>query len=279
MNKKMKKTLFAVMWLAIVGVFTVSTLSACSDDDNDNKAGSYVIQKNGVVEPSQQVDMGVFNIDGKNYRLIFAKTNLTARGLAKAESDFGDFFSWAAPEPWCTAYERTATSLSPTAWISGKTDGYTLGNAQYYDGTRYTKYQNENEQLSAEDDAAHNLLGGDWQIPSRAVWQALLDANNQSVKWGKDGEMKMTFIDETGQPGMKISSKSNPDNYIFLPATGRIIEKEFLYVGIQGNYLSSTLGTPYNIWGMGFGEGSAGVFTTCRRMTGCVIRPVRLVAE
>ena len=244
----MKKTLFAVMWLAIAGVFTVSTLSACSDDDNDNKAGSYVIQKNGVVEPSQQVDMGVFNIDGKNYRLIFAKTNLTARGLAKAESDFGDYFSWAAPEPWCTAYERTATSLSPTAWISGKTDGYTLGNAQYYDGTRYTKYQTENEQLSAEDDAAHNLLGGDWQIPSRAVWQALLDANNQSVTWGKDGEMKMTFIDETGKPGMKISSKSNPDNYIFLPATGRIIEKEFLYVGIQGNYLSSTLGTPYNIW-------------------------------
>ena len=264
----MKKTLFAVMWLAIAGVFTVSTLSACSDDDNDNKAGSYVIQKNGVVEPSQQVDMGVFNIDGKNYRLIFAKTNLTARGLAKAESDFGDYFSWAAPEPWCTAYERTATSLSPTAWISGKTDGYTLDNAQYYDGTRYTKYQTENEQLSAEDDAAHNLLGGDWQIPSRAVWQALLDANNQSVTWGKDGEMKMTFIDETGKPGMKISSKSNPDNYIFLPATGRIIEKEFLYVGIQGNYLSSTLGTPYNIWGMGFGEGSAGVFTTCRRMTG-----------
>ena len=275
----MKKNVLLIMWLAFAALFTVSTLSACSDDDNDNKVGSYVVQKNGVVEPSQQVDMGVFNIDGKNYRLIFAKTNLTARGLAKAESDFGDYFSWAAPEPWCTAYERTATSLSPTAWISGKTDGYTLGNSQYYDGTRYTKYQNENEQLSAEDDAAHNLLGGDWQIPSRAVWQALLDANNQSVTWGKDGEMKMTFIDETGKPGMKISSKSNPDNYIFLPATGRIIEKEFLYVGIQGNYLSSTLGTPYNIWGMGFGEGSAGVFTTCRRMTGCVIRPVRLVAE
>ena len=232
MNKKMKKTLFAVMRLAIAGVCTISTLLACSDDDNDNKAGSYVIQKNGVVEPSQQVDMGVFNIDGKNYRLIFAKTNLTARGLAKAESDFGDFFSWAAPEPWCTAYERTATSLSPTAWISGKTDGYTLGNAQYYDGTQYTKYQNENEQLSAEDDAAHNLLGGDWQIPSRAVWQALWDANNISVTWGKDGEMKMTFIDETGKPGMKISSKSNPDNCISLSATGRIIEKEYLYVGI-----------------------------------------------
>ena len=275
----MKKNVLLIMWLAFAALFTVSTLSACSDDDNDNKVGSYVVQKNGVVEPSQQVDMGVFNIDGKNYRLIFAKTNLTARGLAKAESDFGDFFSWAAPEPWCTAYERTATSLSPTAWISGKTDGYTLGNAQYYDGTQYTKYQNENEQLSAEDDAAHNLLGGDWQIPSRAVWQALWDANNISVTWGKDGEMKMTFIDETGKPGMKISSKSNPDNYIFLPATGRIIEKEFLYVGIQGNYLSSTLGTPYNIWGMGFGDGSAGVFTTCRRMTGCVIRPVRLVAE
>ena len=49
----MKKTLFSVMWLAIAGVFTVTTLSACSDDDNENKANSYVIQKNGVVEPSQ----------------------------------------------------------------------------------------------------------------------------------------------------------------------------------------------------------------------------------
>ena len=38
-----------------------------------------------------------------------------------------------------------------------------------------------------------------------------LNANNKSVTWGKDGEMKMTFIDETGKPGMKISSKSNPD--------------------------------------------------------------------
>ena len=53
----MKKTLFSVMWLAIAGVFTITALSACSDDDNENKSGSYVIQKNGVVEPSQQVDI------------------------------------------------------------------------------------------------------------------------------------------------------------------------------------------------------------------------------
>ena len=45
----MKKTLFSVMWLAIAGVFTITALSACSDDDNENKSGSYVIQKNGVV--------------------------------------------------------------------------------------------------------------------------------------------------------------------------------------------------------------------------------------
>ncbi len=279
----MKKTFLSVLAFAIAGVVTVSVLSACSDDDNDNgnenKKNSFVILKNGAVEPSQQVDMGVFNIDGKNYRLIFAKTNLTARGLAKMESDFGDYFAWASQEPWCTGYERTAISLTPTAWKSGKADGYTLDNAQYYEDGRYTKYQNENEQLAAEDDVAHNVLGGDWRIPSSAVWKALLDANNTQVTWGKDGQLGMSFIDETGKPGMKITSIANPDNYIFLPATGRIIEKEFLYVGVQGCYLSSTLATPYNIWGLGFGEGSGGVFTTCRRMTGCAIRPVRLVAE
>ena len=70
----MKKTLFSVMWLAIAGVFTITALSACSDDDDENKTSSYVIQKNGVVEPSQQVDMGVFNIVVYIFILIFART-------------------------------------------------------------------------------------------------------------------------------------------------------------------------------------------------------------
>ena len=113
----MKKTLFSEMWLAIAGVLTITTLSACSDDDDENKTSSYVIQKNGVVEPSQQAEGGVCKIDGSDYRLICAKASRTSRGLAKAESDYGDYFSWAAPEPWCTAYERTASSLTPTAWI------------------------------------------------------------------------------------------------------------------------------------------------------------------
>ena len=154
----MKKTFFSVMGLAIAGVLTIATLSACSDDGDENTTSSDGTQKNGVVEPSQQVDMGVFNIDGKNYRLIFAKTNLTARGLAKAESDYGDYFSWAAPEPRCTAYERTASSLTPTACISGKADGYTLVNAQYYDGARKTKYQMENDLMSVGGAAGNSKL-------------------------------------------------------------------------------------------------------------------------
>ena len=48
----MKKTFFSVMGLAIAGALTITTLSACSDDDDENKTSSYVIQNNGVVEPS-----------------------------------------------------------------------------------------------------------------------------------------------------------------------------------------------------------------------------------
>ena len=33
----MKKAIISVMWLAIASVFTITTLSACSDDDNENK--------------------------------------------------------------------------------------------------------------------------------------------------------------------------------------------------------------------------------------------------
>ena len=38
------------------------------------------------------------------------------------------------------------------------------------------------------------------------------------------------------------------------------------------------VGTEQILLGL-IGEGSGGVFTACRRMTGCAIRPVRLVAE
>lgn len=44
----MKKTIFSVIMLAIVGVCTITTLSACSDDDDNKKDNGDGITINGV---------------------------------------------------------------------------------------------------------------------------------------------------------------------------------------------------------------------------------------
>ena len=59
-----------------------------------------------------------------------------------------------------------------------------VGAAEIADTINWNKIKNINtlvkageiyEKAERYDDAAHNLLGGDWQIPSRAVGQALVD--------------------------------------------------------------------------------------------------------
>ena len=125
----------------------------------------------GKVDKSQEVDMGVFNIGGTNYRLIFTKFNLTTTGLAASETAYGDYFAFAAKEPWYTSY--TGTTIN--GWKNGySTYGYDKYNTPYYNSNNdsYTKYTDGNT-LDMNDDAANVILGGDWQIPTRAIWQAL----------------------------------------------------------------------------------------------------------
>ena len=87
----------------------------------DDYPWTSVIESNGIVKASQQVDMGVFNISGNKYRVIFTTSNLTKNGLAPKESDYGDYFAFAATEPWCTSYSRysNGTVASPV-WGNSK---------------------------------------------------------------------------------------------------------------------------------------------------------------
>lgn len=71
----------------------------------------YDAARGDKVTEAQEVDMGLtVTIGSTNYKVIFAKSNLTATGLAANESDFGDYFAWGATEPW---YSSIDTSTSP----------------------------------------------------------------------------------------------------------------------------------------------------------------------
>ena len=224
----------------------------------------YDAARGDIVRADQEVDMGVFEINGKNYRLIFAKSNLTKDGLAANESDFGDYFAWGATEPWY--YSATQT------WKPGKEAGFTPDTAPTLSNT-YKK----NDVLSSSDDAARQILGGAWQIPTTEIWVALYDANLNKVYWGSDGNKN--FNTKNGINGMKISKKDDPNTYIFLPAAGYFSGTGYLFVGRAGSYCSGTAWSSTEAYTLEFDDRPSVVKQSkSLRYLGRSVRPVRLVA-
>ena len=226
---------------------TIINLGEFSRTDNNLKL---TLTQNGIVSADKQVDMGVFNIGGTKYRLIFTKSNLTTTGLAAKESDYGDYFAWGATEPW-----YSSISGNTFTWKEGKR-GYNKANAPYYNGS-YTKYTTAGNTLEAADDAANKILGGDWQIPTQAIWQALV---NNSTK-GLNSGYKFTNNGQT----------------IFLPAAGYVLGTNFSERGSGGRYWSGTVHSYYNAYRLGF-SGTKLDAEKLDRGYGCSVRPVRLVA-
>ena len=207
------------------------------------------------VTAAEEVDMGVFNIGGTKYRLIFTKSNLTTTGLATNESDYGDYFAFAAKEPWYTSY--TGTTIN--GWKNDySTYGYDKYNTPYYNSNNasYTKYTDGNT-LDMNDDAANVILGGDWQIPTRAIWQALI---NISTK-GWDNGYKFTNNGQT----------------LSLPAAGYVSGKIFHQDGSEGRYWSGTASSGYYAYRLSFSSKKLNA-DNLSRDNGCPVRPVRLVA-
>ena len=154
-----------------------------------NTNGDYWVDDNGIVPDDQQVDMGLeVTIDSKKYIVYFAKSNLTATGLAEKETDFGDYFAWASTEPWLTSYTLSGSEITFKTWKEGKSGGYTESNAPYRDGSSYSKY-NSTKELELSDDAARQILGGKWQVPHPYVWSTMYDSNS-NFTWTWDPEKK-----------------------------------------------------------------------------------------
>lgn len=227
--------------------------------------GTYWYTPRGIVSENQEVDMGLtITKDGKNYKVIFAKSNLTANGLAENESDFGDYFAWAATEPWYISY--TLTNGKPTVstgnWKTGKTDGYYEANAPYYNGTKYTA----NSVLDPSDDAARQILGGEWQLPTKEIWQALYNTTKYTWSWTA----------QNGNNGRKVVNETT-ESTLFLPAAGYFYYMSSNYVGSFGFYWSGTAYSSTSAYYLEFNNGKVGPHYYRLRYAGFSVRPVRLV--
>ena len=174
------------------------------------------------VRADQEVDLGLtITIGTKNYKVIFAKSNLTTTGLATNEYDYGDYFAWGAIKPWYTEIDKMSSPWTVTWEKSG---GYSITNAPFYNSSTgsYTKYT-PGDALEASDDAARQILKGDWRIPTTEIWAALV--NNSTKVW-----------DSTNK-GYKFTKNSQT---LFLPAAGNVWRTSFENVGSSGRYWSGT---------------------------------------
>ena len=136
--------------------------------------GDYWAGPRGIVDSSQEVDLGLtITIKKKNYKVIFAKSNLTEDGLAANEYAYGDYFAWGATEPW-----YSSISGNTFTWKEGHESGYADGTAP-----TFSPEYDRNTNFNMSDDPARKILGGDWQLPTKDIWWALRNANTKTVNW------------------------------------------------------------------------------------------------
>ena len=217
------------------------------------------------VGADQEVDMGLtVAINGKNYKVIFAKSNLTATGLAANESDFGDYFAWGATEPWYTSITTSSSSVTVNGWKDGKTEGYTSTNCPSYNSDSYV----ENGVLKMEYDAAHQILGGDWQIPTKEIWSTLCNTTNYTWEW---------ITHSNGYNGREVKNNTTGVT-LFLPAAGYFYGTVPHFEGSIGNYWSGTAYSSTNAYYLNVYSGNVSSQNNYYRHNGFSVRPVRLVA-
>ena len=163
---------------------------------------------------------------------------------ASSETDYGVFFQWG---------ETSGISGSLLGKYSD--ENYSWASYTHCNGseTTLTKYNNDNSYgtvdnkttLESIDDAATQIMGGDWRTPTKAELQELL--NGTTNNWIDD-------YNGTGVNGWKFTSKKDSSKYIFIPAAGYCVNGSVSDVGNCSDVLSSslhTLETGY-VWGLYF---------------------------
>lgn len=125
----------------------------------------------------------------------------------------------------------------------------------------YTKYGSDGlRTLETSDDAATQMLGSDWKIPTVAQYQALLNATSASWTSSYEG---------SGVAGMVLTDGSNE---LFFPAVGMASDGSISTVDERGWYWANSLAT-YGASCLIFYNGYRGVDSADREY-GLPIRPV-----
>ncbi|MBO4550910.1 MAG: Ig-like domain-containing protein, partial [Bacteroidaceae bacterium] len=142
---------------------------------------------------------------------------------ADSPNGVGSYFAWGETEP--------KSDYSWSTYELCKGDENTLTKYCFDSSCGYNGFTDTLTELLPDDDAATANWGSEWQMPSKAQVQELIDENNTIIEW----------LDERPR-GAIITSKTN-GNSIFLPAGG-------YYDGtvLEGRSSSSVIGYSVISW-------------------------------
>ena len=196
---------------------------------NDNIVGDYKnVEKTEKTITYEYVDLGLPN------GTLWAKCNIGATN----ETDYGVYFQWGD----ISGVSGSLVGKYSDENYSWATAPFNNGSSSY-DSTYFNSVKDTvcpNGILAEEYDAATQIMGSDWRMPTQTEWQELL--NGTTYKW-------ITNYNGTGIKGRKFTSKTDTSKYIFIPAAGRCNGSSVDSVGYGYVWSSSlTTSTPRDAW-------------------------------
>ena len=164
--------------------------------------------------------------------LKWAKCNVGAA----TETEYGNYFMWGSTTP---------NTTQECNWANAPFNG---GNTSY-SANAFNQVKDTacpNGVLAKEYDAAAQIMGGDWRMPTKDELKELID--NTDNEWTQ----------VNGVSGRKFTHKTDTSKYIFIPAAGGCGDGSVDGVGLYGSVWSSSLDTsdPSYAWGLGFYSGN-----------------------
>ena len=207
-----------------------------------NSTTNDVLVRGGV--NTEYVDLGL--------SVKWAKCNVGA----ESETDAGLYFAWGETTGYTASQVGTDKQFS---WSD-----YKYGNSS----SNLTKYNQSDGKtvLESADDAASQIMGGEWRMPTETEIQELL--SNTNKEWTQ----------VNGVNGYKFTSNKEgyQNNSIFIPAAGNCTDGSVINVGSYGTVWSSSLyaSYPYDAWLLNFNSGSCDM-SSYYRCSGQSVRGVR----
>ena len=181
---------------------------------------------------------------------------------AEKESDYGIMFAWGQTDN-AVATNFVDSENYPYSWATYKYyNGPSNTLTKYNTSTSYGENPDNKTVLDPEDDAATQIMGSDWRMPTQTEWQELL--NNTTNEWTQ----------VNGVNGYKFTGSNS--NSIFIPAAGYCYDGSAYNVGYGGYVWSSSLRTsnPYDAWYLYFYSSNCSM-SNSNRCNGRSVRGVR----